>query len=146
MKLPTIMQKLGCSKNTRDHAIADLTRADLLVTEEHYDPELRTGRAANRRLNIGLLQKEVAKAEAENQPAVALKKIEKQTRKILKRLENTDSVTYGPIAIEEAKTMTGCLERLATFTFTCKAKRNDQGAVQVTVSRTDRAPAGEDQT
>jgi hypothetical protein len=135
LKLPALKRKIGCSHNTLDDAIADLTRARLMFTTPDFDPASRTGGAATRTLNIALLQEEVARVQAENQPALTLKKFEKETRKILKRLEKSDSVTCGPITMEEAKTLTGCLERLATFPFACKAKRTTDGAVKVTVSR-----------
>jgi hypothetical protein len=66
--LETMMREIGCTHNSLDEAIWDLTVAGLISRKrEHENPDTQPGKAACRTLNRELLEKEAARGRVEGE-------------------------------------------------------------------------------
>jgi hypothetical protein len=116
VRLDTIEKEVRCSKTQRDKAIGQLKESGLLLeTQEHFDPKNERGSAATRTLNRKLLEAEVARGDAEHEPRMAQKRLERQCRKMLKTLDKAPRGTYGPASMSKVKEVMACLNRLSTY-------------------------------
>jgi hypothetical protein len=118
-----MMKEVGCSKGTLDKGIATLKASGLLSdTQQHYDPRSGTSRTATRTLNRSLLEKEVARGEAEDLPGVEEKKLQRVCHRLLNNLAKQDYVTYGPTTRKDALAVGRCLRGLAGGDLVIKGK------------------------
>jgi hypothetical protein len=118
-----LMREVRCSKGTLDKGLATLKRSGLLsTTEQHYDPRNNSSRNATRTLDRALLEKEVARGDAEDLPKEEEKKLERVFRRLLKGLARHPFVTYGPTTRKEAIAVGRCLKGLAGGDILIKGK------------------------
>jgi hypothetical protein len=148
------MRELRCSKGTLDKCIATLKKSGLLSnTEKHYDPRSGTGRNAHRTLDRDLLEKEVARGEAEDRPQEEEKKRQRVCRRVLRNLGKQDYVTYGPTSRKDALAVGRCLKGLAGGDLVITGKKGPPDSegqattiVIIRTAETKKEPQGEPQS